>query len=112
MSNEHALAEGKAIPSLVPARMDRLPWTRFHWMIVVGLGVSWILDGLEIQLAEGQSLENVAKPLSAREDGGARFQGPAPRLPSTDAQGRRITPVKPEAEQGTDDRPQDEPPVS
>src|SRR5688500_1016518 len=50
MSSEHALEEGRAIPSLVPARMDRLPWTRFHWMIVVGLGVSWILDGLEIQL--------------------------------------------------------------
>ncbi|WP_405058320.1 MFS transporter [Kribbella sp. NBC_01505] len=50
MSNEHALVEGKPIPSLVPARMDRLPWTKFHWMIVVGLGVSWILDGLEIQL--------------------------------------------------------------
>ncbi|MFB6722325.1 MFS transporter [Kribbella sp. NPDC056345] len=50
MSSEHALDEGRAIPSLVPARMDRLPWTRFHWMIVVGLGVSWILDGLEIQL--------------------------------------------------------------
>ncbi|MBX9246102.1 MFS transporter [Actinotalea ferrariae] len=30
--------------------MDRLPWTRFHWMVVTGLGVSWILDGLEIQL--------------------------------------------------------------
>ncbi|WP_179756458.1 MFS transporter [Kineococcus aurantiacus] len=30
--------------------MDRLPWTRFHWMIIVGLGVSWILDGLEIQI--------------------------------------------------------------
>ena len=39
------------IRSLVPARMDRLPWTRFHWLVVVGLGVSWILDGLEIQLA-------------------------------------------------------------
>jgi MFS family permease len=50
MSSDHALEHGKAIPSLVPARMDRLPWTRFHWMIVVGLGVSWILDGLEIQL--------------------------------------------------------------
>jgi MFS family permease len=36
--------------SLVPARMDRLPWTRFHWTVVVGLGVSWILDGLEIQI--------------------------------------------------------------
>ena len=41
---------GTPVTSLVPARMDRLPWTRFHWSVVVGLGVSWILDGLEIQL--------------------------------------------------------------
>ena len=40
----------KPIRSLVPARLDRLPWARFHWLIVVGLGVSWILDGLEIQI--------------------------------------------------------------
>ncbi|MDH2444776.1 MFS transporter [Amnibacterium sp. CER49] len=39
-----------AIRSLIPARMDRLPWTRFHWTVVLGLGVSWILDGLEIQM--------------------------------------------------------------
>lgn len=39
-----------AVSSLVPTRMDRLPWARFHWMVVVGLGVSWILDGIEIQL--------------------------------------------------------------
>ena len=49
-----ASAEARAgqgiVRSLVPARMDRLPWTRFHWMIIVGLGVSWILDGLEIQI--------------------------------------------------------------
>ncbi len=38
------------VRSLVPARMDRLPWAKFHWMVVTGLGVSWILDGLEIQL--------------------------------------------------------------
>lgn len=44
-----------AVRTLVPARMDRLPWTRFHWMIVVGLGVSWILDGLEIQIASSVS---------------------------------------------------------
>ena len=36
--------------SLIPWRMDRLPWAKFHWMVVVGLGVSWILDGLEVQL--------------------------------------------------------------
>jgi MFS family permease len=40
----------KPTRSLVPARLDRLPWARFHWLIVVGLGVSWILDGLEIQI--------------------------------------------------------------
>jgi MFS family permease len=43
-------SDARPIRSLVPARMDRLPWTRFHWLVVVGLGVSWILDGLEIQI--------------------------------------------------------------
>jgi MFS family permease len=43
-------ADTKTVRSLVPARLDRLPWARFHWLIVVGLGVSWILDGLEIQI--------------------------------------------------------------
>ncbi len=38
------------VRSLVSARLDRLPWTRFHWLVVTGLGVSWILDGLEIQI--------------------------------------------------------------
>lgn len=42
--------QAKPSRSLVPARLDRLPWTRFHWLVVVGLGVSWILDGLEIQI--------------------------------------------------------------
>ena len=42
--------EQTPVISLVPARMDRLPWTKFHWSVVLGLGVSWILDGLEIQL--------------------------------------------------------------
>jgi MFS family permease len=40
----------RPVRSMVPARLDRLPWARFHWMIVVGLGVSWVLDGLEIQI--------------------------------------------------------------
>src|ERR1700712_6036146 len=45
-----AATEQRSIRSRIPARMDRLPWTRFHWTVVVGLGVSWILDGLEIQM--------------------------------------------------------------
>jgi MFS family permease len=32
----------------VPARLDRLPWSRFHWLVVTALGVTWILDGLEV----------------------------------------------------------------
>jgi MFS family permease len=32
----------------VPARLDRLPWRRFHWLVVTALGVTWILDGLEV----------------------------------------------------------------
>ena len=64
-------------------------------MIVGGL-VAWFI-GVD---AERKSLEDIAKPLSARDTGGTRAQGARPRLPSTDVQGRRITPVKPEAEQG------------
>jgi MFS family permease len=50
MTTEPATQSGRPIRSLVPARLDRLPWTRFHWSVVVGLGISWILDGLEIQI--------------------------------------------------------------
>ena len=30
----------------IPARMHRLPWARWHWMVIIGLGTVWILDGL------------------------------------------------------------------
>ena len=35
----------------IPARLDRLPWSRFHWLVVVARGITWILDGLEVTLA-------------------------------------------------------------
>ena len=35
------------IESNVPARLDQLPWTRWHWTIVLALGITWLLDGLE-----------------------------------------------------------------
>src|ERR1700730_18127179 len=35
----------------VPARLDRLPWGSFHWLLVVALGINWVLDGLEVTLA-------------------------------------------------------------
>jgi MFS family permease len=34
----------------VPARLDRLPWARFHWLVIFALGITWILDGLEVTL--------------------------------------------------------------
>src|SRR5256885_12998909 len=34
----------------IPARLDRLPWGRFHTLVVVALGITWILDGLEVTL--------------------------------------------------------------
>ncbi len=39
------------IETTLPARLDRLPWGRFHVLIVVALGVTWLLDGLEVTLA-------------------------------------------------------------
>ena len=39
----------------IPARLDRLPWSRFHWMIVIGLGTVWILDGLEVTIVGSMS---------------------------------------------------------
>ncbi|CAH9018897.1 MFS transporter [Candidatus Nitrosacidococcus sp. I8] len=38
------------ITSLIPARMDRLPWVRFHWIVLIGLGAAWALDGLGAQM--------------------------------------------------------------
>jgi MFS family permease len=39
------------VRSLVPARLDRLPWSPFHTRLVAALGVAWVLDGLEITVA-------------------------------------------------------------
>jgi MFS family permease len=46
----------------IPARLDRLPWTRFHLRIVIALGITWILDGLEVTIvgAIGPVLQNPA----------------------------------------------------
>jgi len=43
-------AIGDVFATDVPARLDRLPWSRFHWLVVIALGVTWILDGLEVTL--------------------------------------------------------------
>jgi hypothetical protein len=35
----------------VPARLERLPWGQFHTLVVIALGITWVLDGLEVTLA-------------------------------------------------------------
>lgn len=34
----------------IPQRLDRLPWSHWHWLIVMALGVTWMLDGLEVTI--------------------------------------------------------------
>ncbi|MGV9626347.1 MFS transporter [Streptomyces sp. NPDC003487] len=50
---------GRTVTTNIPARLDRLPWSRWHWTIVVGLGTVWILDGLEVTV-----VGNIASRLS------------------------------------------------
>jgi MFS family permease len=42
--------ETATLETRIPARLDRLPWSRWHWLIVIGLGTVWILDGLEVTI--------------------------------------------------------------
>ncbi|MFI7414592.1 MFS transporter [Streptomyces sp. NPDC049627] len=50
---------GRTVTTDIPARLDRLPWSRWHWTIVIGLGTVWILDGLEVTV-----VGNIAPRLS------------------------------------------------
>jgi MFS family permease len=47
--NEKPL-NGGTVETQIPARLDRLPWSRWHTRIIVALGTSWLLDGLEVTL--------------------------------------------------------------
>ena len=42
--------ELRTIETDIPSRMDRLPWSRWHWLVVIGLGAVWVLDGLEVTI--------------------------------------------------------------
>ncbi|HWG76955.1 MAG TPA: MFS transporter [Steroidobacteraceae bacterium] len=58
----------------IPARLDRLPWSRFHLLMIVALGITWILDGLEVTIVGsiGPALQSAATlSLSASELGAA-----------------------------------------
>ena len=50
MSRAQAAPASEPIETDIPARMDRLPWGRWHWKVVIALGITWIIDGLEVTL--------------------------------------------------------------
>ncbi|MER6557732.1 MFS transporter [Streptomyces sp. NPDC001027] len=62
---------GRTITTDIPARLDRLPWSHWHWTVVFGLGTVWILDGLEVTV-----VGNIA----------ARLSEPGSGLPITSGQ--------------------------
>jgi MFS family permease len=61
---------GEIVATDIPARLDRLAWNRFHTLIIIALGITWILDGLEVTLAGALS--------------GALKESPALRFTNTD----------------------------
>jgi len=54
MSSASTVETGR-ITTDIPARLDRLPWARWHWLVVLGLGTVWILDGLEVTIVGSMS---------------------------------------------------------
>ena len=60
------MLNGEPIESYVPARLDRMPWSRWYWLIVASLGATWILDGLEVTLAARTHCDTAVEPHATR----------------------------------------------
>ncbi|MDL2079660.1 MFS transporter [Streptomyces sp. GXMU-J15] len=71
--------EAGTVTTAVPARLDRLPWSRWHWMIVIGLGTVWILDGLEVTIV-GNVAGRIAEEGSGLDISSAQITGTAAAL--------------------------------
>ena len=61
-------AAGTVVETTVPARLDALPWSRFHTLVIVALGITWVLDGLEVTLAGAVSGALKTSPALSLED--------------------------------------------
>jgi hypothetical protein len=75
--------ETGTIRTEVQSRLDRLPWARWHWLVPVGLGTVWILDGLEVTIV-GTRGDRLTQPdsgihLTEGDVGAAGRTGSAPR---------------------------------
>lgn len=69
--------DGGVVESDIPARLDRLRWCRFHTLVVVALGITWILDGLEVTLAGAVGGALKASPSLAVGDAGVGLSASA-----------------------------------
>jgi MFS family permease len=49
-SGNHRRVPTRIVTSQIPFRLDRLPWSAWHWAVVLGLGITWVLDGLEVTI--------------------------------------------------------------
>ena len=58
------MSEARTVETNVPGRLDRLPWSRWHTLVILALGVTWILDGIEVSIAG-----NIADALTNPESG-------------------------------------------
>ncbi|MBW8792598.1 MAG: MFS transporter [Streptomyces sp.] len=70
---------GRTITTRIPARLDRLPWSRWHWTIVIGLGTVWILDGLEVTVV-GNIASRLSEPGSGLAISSSQVTGTAAAL--------------------------------
>jgi MFS family permease len=75
-STRDAGASG-VVSTLIPARLERLPWGRFHVLVIAALGVTWILDGLEVTLAGSVAVQLKSSPALRFSDAEAGFAGSA-----------------------------------
>ena len=57
-----AISVTGAVATDIPARLDSLPWGGFHTRVIAALGITWILDGLEVTLAGGTMAGQLVRP--------------------------------------------------
>ncbi|MBV2354421.1 MFS transporter [Streptomyces sp. J2-1] len=69
----------RTITTDIPARLDRLPWSRWHWTVVIGLGTVWILDGLEVTVV-GNIAGRLSEPGSGLDISSGQVTGLAAAL--------------------------------
>jgi hypothetical protein len=82
----------KTVESQVPARLDRLPFSRWHWLAIAALGITWILDGLEVTMV-GNVAAVLTDPRSGLGLSGGQIGLPVASTSPGPARGRSSSPT-------------------